>query len=240
MRILLVEDDAILREALTAQFNARGSNLEPSATFEDALGLVKTQDYDVILTEAVLTDGSAATFIRNLRNARIKTPVVVVSALCSAPDQQAALLHAGADDIVLKPYHAEVLWAKVDAVVRRSNGHASAIVEVGDLTINLDSKTVQVNGNPVHLTGREFSMLEVLALRKGITLSKETFITHLYQERDEPEIKIIDVFICKIRKKLAEASGGKNYIETIWGRGYTLNERAPPMNDEEVQLAANG
>lgn len=240
MRILLVDNDAILREALTAQFNVRGSNLEPSATFEDALGLVKVQDYDVILTEAVLMDGNAGTFIRTLRNARTRTPVVVVSALCSAPEQQAALLHAGADDIVLKPYHAEVLWAKVDALVRRSNGHASTVVQVGDLTIDLDAKTVQVGGNPVHLTGREFLMLEVLALRKGSTLSKEVFINHLYQGRDEPEIKIIDVFICKIRKKLADASGGKTYIETVWGRGYTLNDRAPPMNDDEVKLAANG
>ena len=90
--------------------------------------------------------------------------------------------------------------------------------------MNLDGKTVEVNGHRVHLTGKEYQMLELLSLRKGTTLTKEMFLNHLYGGMDEPELKIIDVFICKLRKKLATAAGGKHYIETVWGRGYVLRD----------------
>ena len=102
-------------------------------------------------------------------------------------------------------------------------------VNTGDLVVNLDQKTVEVNGARVHLTGKEYQMLELLSLRKGTTLTKEMFLNHLYGGMDEPELKIIDVFICKLRKKLSVATGGKNYIETVWGRGYVLRE--PDEND---------
>jgi two-component system cell cycle response regulator CtrA len=84
---------------------------------------------------------------------------------------------------------------------------------------------VEINGARVHLTGKEYQLLELLALRKGMTLTKEMFLSHLYGGMDEPEMKIIDVFICKLRKKLANASGGKDYIETVWGRGYVMREQ---------------
>jgi two-component system, cell cycle response regulator CtrA len=108
--------------------------------------------------------------------------------------------------------------------VRRSKGHAQSVIHTGDLIVNLDTKTVEVNGVRVHLTGKEYQILELLALRKGTTLTKEVFLNHLYGGMDEPELKIIDVFICKLRKKLANASNGKNYVETVWGRGYVLRE----------------
>jgi two-component system, cell cycle response regulator CtrA len=98
------------------------------------------------------------------------------------------------------------------------------VVQTGDLVVNLDTKTVEVGGARVHLTGKEYQMLEQLSLRKGSTLTKEMFLNNLYGGMDEPEIKIIDVFICKLRKKLANASDGKDYIETVWGRGYVLRE----------------
>jgi two-component system cell cycle response regulator CtrA len=100
--------------------------------------------------------------------------------------------------------------------------------------VNLDTKTVEVNGARVHLTGKEYQMLELLSLRKGTTLTKEMFLNHLYGGMDEPELKIIDVFICKLRKKLANASSGKNYIETVWGRGYVLRE----PSEEEAKIPA--
>jgi two-component system, cell cycle response regulator CtrA len=114
--------------------------------------------------------------------------------------------------------------ARIHAIVRRSKGHAQSVIHTGDLIVNLDTKTVEVNGVRVHLTGKEYQILELLALRKGTTLTKEVFLNHLYGGMDEPELKIIDVFICKLRKKLANASNGKNYIETVWGRGYVLRE----------------
>jgi two-component system, cell cycle response regulator CtrA len=103
------------------------------------------------------------------------------------------------------------------------------------LVVNVATKTVEVNGARVHLTGKEYQMLELLSLRKGTTLTKEMFLNHLYGGMDEPEIKIIDVFMCKLRKKLANASNGKDYFETVWGRGYVLRE---PSEDTWQQHAA--
>ena len=129
-----------------------------------------------------------------------------------------------------KPFHKDELVARIHAIVRRSKGHAQSVIQTGDLVVNLDTKTVEVGGQRVHLTGKEYQMLELLSLRKGTTLTKEMFLNHLYGGMDEPELKIIDVFICKLRKKLANASEGRNFIETVWGRGYVLRE----PHEEEV------
>jgi two-component system cell cycle response regulator CtrA len=130
----------------------------------------------------------------------------------------------GADDYLTKPFHKDELVARIHAVVRRSKGHAQSVINTGDITVNLDAKTVEVGGSRVHLTGKEYQMLELLSLRKGTTLTKEMFLNHLYGGMDEPELKIIDVFICKLRKKLAAATNGAHYIETVWGRGYVLRD----------------
>ena len=123
-----------------------------------------------------------------------------------------------------KPFHKDELIARIHAVVRRSKGHAQNVITTGDIRVNLDAKTVEVGDHRVHLTGKEYQMLELLSLRKGTTLTKEMFLNHLYGGLDEPELKIIDVFICKLRKKLAVATGGEHYIETVWGRGYVLRD----------------
>ncbi len=109
-------------------------------------------------------------------------------------------------------------------VVVSARGHSNSIVKTGQLTVNLDTRTVGINGQPLHLTGKEYRILELLSLRKGTTLTKEMFLNHLYGGMDEPELKIIDVFVCKLRKKLTAATGGENYIETEWGRGYALRD----------------
>jgi two-component system, cell cycle response regulator CtrA len=130
----------------------------------------------------------------------------------------------GADDYMTKPFHKDELVARIHAIVRRSRGHAQSIIQTGDLIVDLDAKKVEINGARVHLTGKEYQMLELLSLRKGTTLTKEMFLNHLYGGMDEPESKIVDVFICKLRKKLASASGGNEFIETVWARGYVLSE----------------
>jgi two-component system cell cycle response regulator CtrA len=137
----------------------------------------------------------------------------------------------GAEDYLTKPFHREELVARIHAVVRRTKGHAESVISIGGLDVKLDHKTAEVNGAPVHLTNKEYQILEVLALQKGTALNKEMLLNYLYGGMDEPDIKIIDVFICKLRKKLANAGGGKNYIETVWGRGYMLHDSA---HDQKV------
>ena len=158
-----------------------------------------------------------------MRASKIKTPILILSGMAGIEDKVKGL-GFGADDYLTKPFHKDELVARIQAIVRRSKGHAQSVITTGDLVVNLDQKTVAIAGNRVHLTGKEYQMLELLALRKGTTLTKEMFLNHLYGGMDEPELKIIDVFICKLRKKLANASGGKNYIETVWGRGYVLHD----------------
>ena len=137
---------------------------------------------------------------------------------------------AGADDYLTKPFDNQELVARIHAIVRRSKGHAQLIIRTGKIAVNLDAKTVEAGDHPVHLTGKEYQMLELLSLRKGSTLTKEMFLNHLYGGMDEPEVKIIDVFICKLRKKLALATQGANYIETVWGRSYVLRDpKAVPV-----------
>ena len=162
---------------------------------------------------------------------KVKTPILILSGLAGIEDKVRGL-GFGADDYMTKPFHKDELVARIHAIVRRSKGHAQSVINTGDLCVNLDTKTVEVNGARVHLTGKEYQMLELLSLRKGTTLTKEMFLNHLYGGMDEPELKIIDVFICKLRKKLANASNGKNYIETVWGRGYVLREPA----EDEVKI----
>jgi two-component system cell cycle response regulator CtrA len=128
------------------------------------------------------------------------------------------------------------LVARIHAIVRRSQGHAQAIITTGKVHVNVDAKTALVGEKPIHLTGKEYQMLELLSLRKGTTLTKEMFLNHLYGGMDEPELKIIDVFICKLRRKLSVATGGSNYIETVWGRGYVL--RDPIDAKESVAMRA--
>jgi two-component system cell cycle response regulator CtrA len=147
-------------------------------------------------------------------------------------------LGSGADDYLTKPFHREELVARIHAIIRRSKGHAQSIIKTGQIAVNLDAKTVDVDGSTVHLTGKEYQMLELLSLRKGTTLTKEMFLNHLYGGMDEPELKIIDVFICKLRKKLSEATAGDNYIETVWGRGYVLRDPEPVAQPRALAVGA--
>jgi two-component system cell cycle response regulator CtrA len=180
-----------------------------------------------------LPDMSGYEVLRSLRVSKVKTPILILSGLAGMEDKVKGL-GFGADDYMTKPFHKDELVARIHAIVRRSKGHAQSVVQTGDLIVKLDTKTVEVASQRVHLTGKEYQMLELLSLRKGTTITKEAFLTQLYGGMDEPEIKIIDVFICKLRKKLANASAGKNYIETVWGRGYVLRE----PDEDEAKMSA--
>ena len=223
MRILLVEDDPTTSRSIELMLTHANLNVYCTDLGEDGIDLAKLYDYDLILLDLNLPDMSGHDVLRHLRLARVETPILILS---GADDTDSKLkgFGFGADDYMTKPFNREELVARIHAIIRRSKGHSQSMIRTGRVTVNLDAKTVDVDGKAVHLTGKEYQMLELLSLRKGTTLTKEMFLNHLYGGMDEPELKIIDVFICKLRKKLAEATGGQNYIETVWGRGYVLRD----------------
>ena len=235
MRILLVEDDPATSRSIELMLTHANLNVYCTDLGEDGIDLAKLYDYDLILLDLNLPDMSGHEVLRQLRQARIDTPILI---LTGSDDTENKIkgFGFGADDYLTKPFHREELVARIHAIIRRSKGHAQSMIRTGRVNVNLDAKTVDVDGKTVHVTGKEYQMLELLSLRKGTTLTKEMFLNHLYGGMDEPELKIIDVFICKLRKKLAEATGGQNYIETVWGRGYVL--RDPAASELPRRLAA--
>jgi two-component system, cell cycle response regulator CtrA len=225
MRLLLIEDDSATAHSIELMLKSESFNVYTTDLGEEGIDLGKIYDYDIILLDLNLPDMSGFEVLRKLRVSRVKSPVLILSGLTGLEDKIKGL-GFGADDYMTKPFHKDELIARIHAVVRRSKGHAHSVINTDDLCINLNRKTVEINGARVHVTDKEYQMLELLALRKGIPLTKEMYLSHLYGGMDEPEAKIIDVFICKLRKKLAGASGGKDYIETVWGRGYVMREPA--------------
>ena len=223
MRVLLVEDDVNTKESIELMLKSSGMVVDSTDLGEDGLEIGKLYDYDIIILDIMLPDMNGFEVLRRLRDAKVRTPVLILSGLTEAENKVKGL-GSGADDYLTKPFNRDELLARIQAIVRRSAGHSQSIIDTGKLSVNLDAQTVDVNGTPIHLTGKEYGILELLSLRKGTTLTKEMFLNHLYGGMDEPELKIIDVFICKLRKKLSLATDGDNYIETVWGRGYALRD----------------
>ncbi len=233
MRVLMIEDDPTSAKSIELMLTHANLNVYGTDTGEEGIDLAKVYDYDLILLDLNLPDMTGYDVLRQIRLARIETPILI---LTGADDTDSKLkgFGSGADDYLTKPFNREELIARIHAIIRRSKGHAQAVIHTGRVAVNLDAKTVDVDGAAVHLTGKEYQMLELLSLRKGTTLTKEMFLNHLYGGMDEPELKIIDVFICKLRKKLAQATGGESYIETVWGRGYVLRD---PKRDAAPERA---
>ena len=223
MRVLLVEDDSAMAQSIEMMLRSEDYVCDTTDMGEDGLEIGKLYDYDIIILDLVLPDIDGYEVLRRLRAAKVQTPILILSGLTGLDDKIKGL-GVGADDYLTKPFDKRELVARVQAIVRRSKGHADSIIQTGKLKVNLDARTVEVNNQPLHLTGKEYGILDLLSLRKGATLTKEMFLNHLYGGRDEPQFKIIDVFICKLRKKLSAATGGDNYIETVWGRGYVLRD----------------
>ena len=237
MRVLLIEDDRATAQGIELMLKSEGFNTYVTDLGEEGVDLGKLYDYDIILLDLNLPDMPGFDVLKTLRVAKVDTPILILSGNADI-DNKVRGLGSGADDYMTKPFHKEELIARIHAVVRRSKGHSQSIIKTGDIAVNLDAKTVEVNGQRVHLTGKEYQMLELLSLRKGTTLTKEMFLNHLYGGMDEPELKIIDVFICKLRKKLQNATGGNHYIETVWGRGYVLRDPRPSSKTADIEEAA--
>ncbi|MFN4087635.1 MAG: response regulator transcription factor CtrA [Alphaproteobacteria bacterium] len=236
MRVLIVEDDSATAKSIEAILKAEGFIADTTDLGEDGLEIGKLYDYDLIILDLMLPDIDGFEVLRRLRSARVDTPTLILSGLAE-PDSKIRGFGIGADDYLTKPFDRRELVARTHAIIRRARGHSESVIRTGRLTVNLDSRTAQVSEQALHLTGKEYAILELLSLRKGTTLTKEMFLNHLYGGMDEPEVKIIDVFICKLRKKLMAATGGENYIETVWGRGYVLRD---PQSATEEQRSGGG
>jgi two-component system cell cycle response regulator CtrA len=222
MRVLLVEDDLTSARGLALMLKSGGAVVDQADTGQEALELVRHYDYDIVVLDLMLPDIEGYEVVRRMRGARDDTPVLILSGL-SRPQAKVKGLGIGADDFITKPFDKAELLARLQAIIRRSKGFSQPLLRVGMLQLNLDSREVSIGSQPIHLTGKEYAILELLVLRKGMVLTKEAFLNHLYGGLDEPEMKIIDVFICKLRKKLAHAGAG-NLIGTVWGRGYMIRE----------------
>jgi two-component system cell cycle response regulator CtrA len=234
MRVLLVEDDAATAESIELMLKRENFICDKTDLGEDGLEIGKLYDYDIIILDLMLPDIDGYEVLRRLRAARVRTPILILSGLGEL-DHKIKGLGFGADDFLTKPFDRRELIARVQAIIRRSKGHSESTIRTGKLVVNIDGRLVTVDDHPLHLTAKEYGILELLSLRKGTTLTKEMFLNHLYGGMDEPELKIIDVFVCKLRKKLSTATGGEHYIETVWGRGYVL--RDPVETAPELQGA---
>ena len=227
MRVLIVEDDSATAASIELALKAEGFICDTTDSGEDGLEIAKLYDYDIIILDLMLPDIDGYDVVRRYRAARGRTPILILSGLGEV-DNRIKGLGIGADDFLTKPFDKRELIARIHAIIRRAKGHSESVIRTGRFAVNLDARTVEVDGKPLHLTGKEYGILELLSLRKGTTLTKEMFLNHLYGGMDEPELKIIDVFVCKLRKKMAQATGGENYIETVWGRGYVLRDHPTP------------
>jgi two-component system cell cycle response regulator CtrA len=235
MRVLLVEGNSRHAAVIFADLKANAIRADIAETGEDALYFMQSYEFDLVLINLTLPDMDGNALISQIRLAKHNTPIVALSAV---PQARLKALGAGADDVVERDIDRAELAARIRAIVRRSRGFSQSQLQVGNLTLDVSNHDVVANGVRVHLTLREFSILELLVLRRNMIMTKEAIMTQLYGGRDEPEIKIIDVFICKIRSKLAKV-GLPNVISTVWGRGYSVKDTgrdAPVMAPVLPQL----
>ncbi|MFN7902642.1 MAG: response regulator transcription factor CtrA [Holosporales bacterium] len=231
MRILLIEDDSSVSKAIELMLKSEGMVVDVADLGEEGLEIGKIYDYDAIVLDLGLPDMDGYDVLKRFRQAKVNTPVLILSGLAQ-PSDKVKGLGFGADDFISKPFDRAELLARINAIVRRSKGHSQPTIQTGRLTVNLQTQTAYVDEKILPLSNKEYAIIELLSLRKGVTITKEMFLNHLYGGLDEPELKIVDVFICKLRKKLALATGNAKYIETVWGRGYVLRDV-----DEDAKLA---
>lgn len=234
MRVLIVEDNDSVSGTVSLALKKNGIISDIANLGQDCLDVVSLYDYDLMILDLVLPDVSGLEILKKVRNMKRDIPVLILSGLDGHKDKVEGLI-SGADDYLTKPFNIEELVARVKAIIRRSQGHSKSIITIADMVIDIESHFVSIKGNPLILTNKEQTILEVLALRKGSLITKERLLDHLYNGMDEPDAKIIDVFICKLRKKIIDASGGNNYIETLWGRGYALKD--PALIEKEKMVS---
>jgi two-component system, cell cycle response regulator CtrA len=235
MRALIASGDAFTAARIRAMLAKENLICDATDLGRDTLLLCRHYDYDIILLDLKVPDIEGYKLLQQLRAAQVQTPTLILSDR-GGLDEKVKFLRFGADDFLTKPFDRRELVARILAIVRRSKGHSESTIRTGKLAVNLDTRVVSVDDHPVHLTPKEYGILELLSLRKGTIVTKGGVLNHLYGGMDEPQPKIIDILVCTLRKKLAQATGGNHYIETVRGCGYMLRESAtipavPPVAD---------
>ena len=232
MNILIVEDDAVIADAIGITLSQAGYHHVHTKTIEEALNELNHNHVDAVLLDINLPDGDGTRLTRLIRKSYLPAPILVISGN-SRVDDRITALGAGADGYLTKPFNRYELLAYLEATIRRANGHASALIKAGNLMMDLSRNLISIDGKFVPLTQKKYQFVNLLCMRKGAGLSKESFISNIYSSIDKPDSKIIDVFVCKLRRKL-EKSGLKNdRIDTVWGQGYVLRDE-----DEENEAEA--
>lgn len=206
----------------------QGVRCEQAESGRDAFDFLRVYEYDLVLMDLRLPDMPGHEVVRMMRAADCKVPVLMIADTATA-QQKATALDQGADDFIMVPCDLQELMARIRAIVRRSQGHTNSTLRLGPVELSLDRREVRIHGRQLHISRREFAVLELLFLKQGVILNKAAFLNHLYCGMDEPEMKTIDVIICRLRKKLASA-GVPTLIDTVWGCGYILRDPsvAPP------------
>jgi two-component system, cell cycle response regulator CtrA len=225
MKILLIEDEAVTSRSIDLTLRTENIYADIAACGEDGIDFARHFDYDAVILDLDLPDMSGFEVLRTLRRAGIDVPVMILSG-SAAIDSKVKALNAGADDYMTKPFSSEELVGRLRALVRRSKGYSDSRISFGPMTLDLVAKTVEAGGNRVRLSGKEYQILELLSLRRGVAVSKETLINHIYSDGEGPDSPTIGLFMCRLRKKLAAASGGQHYIQTVRDHGYLMPRAA--------------
>lgn len=221
MRILLIEDDSLLSELLQGSLSQKDFTIDQAYSGKEGLELFSLYSYSAIILDLGLPDMKGSAVLQSLRTQNTETPIIILSGR-EEVEARLQMLELGADDYILKPFITDELVARLHANIRRASGYGQNKMEIGDLTLNIRDQSVSIKNQDIALTRKEYEMLQLLCLKKGGVVSKAKFLDHLYSGMDEPEVKIIDVFICKLRKKLEAIGNDAPKIETVWGRGYRI------------------
>ena len=233
MRILLVEDEAPLRETLAARLKREGFAVDTAADGEEGLYLGREVPFDAAIIDLGLPKKSGMDLVKELRDAGQRFPILILTARSSWQDKVQGLKN-GADDYLVKPFHVEELLARINALVRRASGWTKPTLECGPIVLDTTAQTVHVNGQPADLTSYEYKVLEYLMLHAGELVSKADLTEHIYQQDFDRDSNVLEVFIGRLRRKLDPENSLKP-IETVRGRGYRF---AIPRNEPEQQQQA--
>lgn len=231
MRILLIEDDQSLGKVLSLALGEHGMTVDHVVSGEEALEMIALYEYQTVVLDLGLPDIQGEKVLSHLRSNRQQVPVLVMSA---REDLESRLfcLNGGADDFLVKPFDTNEIIARIKALVRRANGHAQSSFQVGEITVDLSKCDVTAKSGNLEITNKEYKILEILCLRHGGVVSKDNLLNHLYDGMDDPDAKIIDVFMCNLRKKFKNAGIQAPIIETLWGRGYRIHPNALEASED--------